>query len=60
MAVNAISEPAIGTPSYYSDKGTATSFKADWTPSLATWMVSYPYGIIEIFFLTQPQITFDY
>lgn len=59
MAVSAISEPEIGTPSYYSDKGTSTSFKSEWIPSMASWMVSYPYGINKII-STQHHITFHY
>ncbi|KAL1513064.1 hypothetical protein ABEB36_002540 [Hypothenemus hampei] len=45
VAVNAIDEPPIGTGNYYLDKGTGTSYKPEWTPSIAGWLYSYPYGM---------------
>ncbi|CAG9765656.1 unnamed protein product [Ceutorhynchus assimilis] len=45
LRVSAIDEPEIGDSSYYSDKGTATSFGADWTPSIASWLVVYPFAM---------------
>ncbi|XP_076259780.1 myrosinase 1-like [Rhynchophorus ferrugineus] len=38
----------IGEPSYYLDKGTSTSYGADWTPSIASWLYSYPPGMRKL------------
>ncbi|ERL86195.1 hypothetical protein D910_03607 [Dendroctonus ponderosae] len=46
LAVQGIDEPGFGgSASYYNDKGTSTSSRADWTKSVASWLVSYPYGM---------------
>ncbi|XP_066251089.1 myrosinase 1-like isoform X2 [Euwallacea similis] len=45
LAVNAVPEPEIGTPSYYSDKATQTSVRDEWTPSIGNWLVLYPYAL---------------
>ncbi|CAG9765660.1 unnamed protein product [Ceutorhynchus assimilis] len=45
LRVSAVGEAEIGEPNYYNDKGTAVAFGSDWTPSVASWLASYPYGM---------------